>query len=154
MCWTQSGQVLNTCLVQTPDLSRWLLQGPGLYNIANTCYMNSVLQCLTHTPPLAEALLTGRQWEPGDGSEPLSITQQHIIRALRSRTAVITPMSHANTLRRVCSRFPLAACRLSLSLCVCVCVCVRACVRADQDCSRACETAMPRLPRPAVDEQE
>ena len=66
--------------------------------------MNSVLQCLTHTPPLAEALLSGKQWDTGDSSDPLHLTQQHIIKALRSRIPTLTPTGHANSLRRVCSR--------------------------------------------------
>jgi ubiquitin carboxyl-terminal hydrolase 36/42 len=31
--------------------------GPGLFNLGNTCFLNSVLQCLTYTPSLAQYIL-------------------------------------------------------------------------------------------------
>ena len=32
--------------------------GAGLHNLGNTCFLNSTMQCLTYTPPLANYLLS------------------------------------------------------------------------------------------------
>mgnify|MGYP003702228873 CR=1 FL=1 len=49
---------VNTSL-KMPYCPIYVKQGAGLQNFGNTCYLNSVLQCLTYTEPFVAYLQSG-----------------------------------------------------------------------------------------------
>ncbi|KAJ2838943.1 hypothetical protein J3B01_001016 [Coemansia erecta] len=78
--------------------------GPGLNNLGNTCFLNSVLQCLTYTPPLAEYMLArvhSDSCRAGDNCM-LCKFEAHVGRALSKReSASISPKSIVGRLKMV-----------------------------------------------------
>ncbi|NXQ93151.1 UBP42 hydrolase, partial [Sagittarius serpentarius] len=76
--------------------------GAGLNNLGNTCFLKSVLQCLTRTPALANDLLSrehsrscGRQ-----GFCVMCVTEAHVNEVLRSSAGAVQPGAVISVLTR------------------------------------------------------
>ncbi|KAM6245286.1 ubiquitin carboxyl-terminal hydrolase 36 [Porphyrio hochstetteri] len=77
--------------------------GAGLHNLGNTCFLNSTLQCLTYTPPLANYLLSkehSRNCQQG-GFCMLCIMQNHTIQAFTNSGNVIKPVAFTRDLKKI-----------------------------------------------------
>ncbi|NXT01996.1 UBP36 hydrolase, partial [Jacana jacana] len=77
--------------------------GAGLQNLGNTCFLNSTVQCLTYTPPLANYLLSKdhtRHCHHG-GFCMMCIMQNHIIQAFGNSGNVIKPISFIRDLKKI-----------------------------------------------------
>uniref|UniRef100_A0A8C0EMK2 Ubiquitin carboxyl-terminal hydrolase 36 n=1 Tax=Bubo bubo TaxID=30461 RepID=A0A8C0EMK2_BUBBB len=67
--------------------------GAGLHNLGNTCFLNSTLQCLTYTPPLANYLLS-REHSQSCHRQDLCMMcsmEEHVNKALQSSDTAIQP---------------------------------------------------------------
>ncbi|KAJ0266835.1 hypothetical protein HA466_0007630 [Hirschfeldia incana] len=81
--------------------------GAGLENLGNTCYLNSVLQCLTYTEPLAAYLEDVAHEQPCRvaGFCALCAMQRHVRNALQATGKILAPKYLVSNLRSVSQNF-------------------------------------------------
>ncbi|NXW11658.1 UBP42 hydrolase, partial [Fregetta grallaria] len=83
--------------------------GAGLHNLGNTCYLNSVLQCLTYTAPLANYLLSREHSR--SCHQPVFCMmcrmEAHVNNVLHSSASAIQPWAIVSVLTRIGQRFVL-----------------------------------------------
>ncbi|KAK9268687.1 hypothetical protein L1049_000447 [Liquidambar formosana] len=85
----------------------------GLKNLGNSCYLNSVLQCLTYTPPLANFCLKNQHSSLCDSSSeadrkrdcPFCILERRIVRSLSLDVALDAPSKIQSCLRIFADHF-------------------------------------------------
>ncbi|KAL0904142.1 hypothetical protein M5K25_026216 [Dendrobium thyrsiflorum] len=98
----------------SPPTSRFQahLVGATLNNMGNTCFMNAVLQCITHTVPLVEKLraeshsTTCSGFADNDGEFcSFCALRNHVAESIMKSGFVVTPRSFAYNLSKISSYF-------------------------------------------------
>ncbi|XP_053939443.1 ubiquitin carboxyl-terminal hydrolase 36 isoform X2 [Cuculus canorus] len=77
--------------------------GAGLRNLGNTCFLNSTVQCLTYTPPLANYLLSREHSRTCQRGEfcMLCTMENHMIQVFGSSGSAIQPISFIRGIKKI-----------------------------------------------------
>lgn len=76
----------------------------GLTNLGNTCYLNSVVQCLRSVPELRESLKIYKQDSSFDGPQSMTVAIKNVFDQME-RSATVTPVFLVQTLHNVFPQF-------------------------------------------------
>ncbi|XP_053911693.1 ubiquitin carboxyl-terminal hydrolase 36-like [Cuculus canorus] len=77
--------------------------GAGLQNLGNTCFLNSAMQCLTYTPPLANYLLSREHSQTCQRGEfcMLCTMEKHILQVFSSSGSAIEPTAFVRDIKKI-----------------------------------------------------
>ncbi|XP_054988438.1 ubiquitin carboxyl-terminal hydrolase 36 isoform X2 [Sorex araneus] len=81
--------------------------GAGLHNLGNTCFLNSTVQCLTYTPPLANYLLSREHARSCRQASfcMLCLMQNHLVQAFANSGNAIKPIAFIRDLKKIARHF-------------------------------------------------